>query len=135
MTDRPPITHAVYSRPMPPADKPAPAVRRAVRSVLQQSPAFKALPVEKRAAVTNDTVAVTSYMAGAAPPNVDFPPFVSGLVHGVFNSVVDASVQQMHAYAALMSTVAKTVDTADDTDESRRKVMRKVKRGMAARRL
>ena len=91
---------------MPPSDKPAPAVRRAVRSVLQQSPVFKALPVDKQAAVTNDTAVVTTYMAGAAPPNVDFPPFVSGLVHGVFNSVIDASVQQMAAYAALMSNVA-----------------------------
>lgn len=120
---------------MPPSDKPAPAVRRAVRGVLEQSPAFKALPADKRSAVTSDTVAVTSYMAGAAPPNVDFPPFVAGLVHGVFNGVVDASVQQMDAYASLIRNVAKTVDTSDDTDESRRKVMRKVKRGMAARRL
>lgn len=53
----------------------------------------------------------------------------------MFNSVVDASVQQMEAYAALMSNVAKTVDTSDHTDESRRRIMRKAKRGMAEGRL
>ncbi len=120
---------------MPPSAKPAPAVRRAVRGVLAQSPAFKALPADQRSTVTNDTVTVTSFMAGAAPPDVDFPPFVAGLVHGVFNGVVDATVQQMHAYASLMNEVAQTVGTSDDTEESRRTVMRKVKRGMAARRL
>ena len=120
---------------MPPTRQRAPAVRRAVRGVLEQSPAFKALPPETQSAVTTNTVAVTSYIAGAAPPNVDFPPFVAGLVHGVFDSVVDASVQQMEAYVALMKNVAQTVDPSDDSDESRRKVMRKVKRGLAAQRL
>ncbi len=120
---------------MPPTRQPAPAVRRAVRGVLQQSPAFRALPADRRSTVTSDTVAVTTYMAGAAPQNVEFPPFVAGLVHGVFNGVVDATVQQMDAYASLIRTVAKTVGTSDDSDEARRKVMRKVKRGMAARRL
>lgn len=117
-----------------PDAKRAPAVRRAVRDVLQRSPAFKALPADVRTAVTNDTVSVAAYIAGAAPPTVEFPPFVAGLVHGVFNAVVDASVQQMEAYADLIGAVAKTVGTSDDSDPTRRRVMQRVSRGLAPRR-
>ena len=120
---------------MAPRGSTVPVVRRAVRRVLEQSPAFKALPADTQTSVARDTVRVTTYLAGAAPPNVALPPFVAGLVHGVFNGVVDASVQQMDAYASLMNSVARTVDTSDDSDDARRTVMRKVKRGLAARRL
>lgn len=41
---------------------------------------------------------------------IDFPSFVSGLVKGTFQAIVDASVQQMEAYATLLKEVAKTVD-------------------------
>ena len=41
---------------------------------------------------------------------VDFPDFVSGLIDGVFNSIVNASIKQMRAYAELVSNLAKTVD-------------------------
>lgn len=41
---------------------------------------------------------------------VDFPNFVSGLVQGVFNAVVTASIQQMNAYAEMLAAVAKSVD-------------------------
>ncbi len=40
----------------------------------------------------------------------DFPGFVGGLIDGVFNAVVDASITQMQAYAELVSNVAKTAD-------------------------
>jgi len=42
--------------------------------------------------------------------DVDFPTFVAGLIHGVFNAIVDASIEQMEAYAALISDVAASVD-------------------------
>ena len=32
---------------------------------------------------------------------VNFPSFVSGLIQGVFHSIVDSSIQQMEAYAKL----------------------------------
>lgn len=54
---------------------------------------------------------------------VDFPGFVAGLIQGVFGAIVDASIEQMDAYAALISDVAKTVDRfVEDqiTDESAR---------------
>jgi hypothetical protein len=41
---------------------------------------------------------------------VDFPGFVGGLIKGVFQAVVDASIQQMEAYAELVKNVAKSVD-------------------------
>lgn len=41
---------------------------------------------------------------------VDFPDFVSSLIQGVFQAVVDASIQQMEAYGELLAATAKTVD-------------------------
>jgi hypothetical protein len=41
---------------------------------------------------------------------VDFPTFVSGLIQGVFQAIVDASIQQMEAFAELVKNVSKSVD-------------------------
>jgi hypothetical protein len=41
---------------------------------------------------------------------VDFPKFVSGLIDGVFNSIVDASIRQMDAYSKLLANVVKSVE-------------------------
>jgi hypothetical protein len=41
---------------------------------------------------------------------VDFPSFVSGLIQGVFNAIVNASIRQMQAYAELIAEVSKAVD-------------------------
>jgi len=47
--------------------------------------------------------------------SVDFPEFVSGLIQGVFQAIVDASLQQMEAYTELLAATVKTVDQfADD---------------------
>jgi len=40
---------------------------------------------------------------------VDFPEFVSGLIHGVFQAIVDASIQQMQAFGELLAATAKSV--------------------------
>ena len=42
--------------------------------------------------------------------DIDFPKFVAGLIDGVFNAIVDASIKQMEAYAELVKNVAKSVD-------------------------
>ena len=42
--------------------------------------------------------------------SVDFPQFVGGLIQNVFQAIVDASIQQMNAYAELLKAVAQTVD-------------------------
>ena len=41
---------------------------------------------------------------------VDFPDFVAQLLHGVFNAIVDASIQQMDAYADLVKDLARAVE-------------------------
>jgi hypothetical protein len=41
---------------------------------------------------------------------IAFPTFVADLIKGTFQAIVDASIQQMEAYANLLSNVAKTVD-------------------------
>jgi hypothetical protein len=41
---------------------------------------------------------------------VDFPAFVSGLIQGVFQAIVDASIQQMEAFGELLAATAKSVD-------------------------
>ena len=126
-------------------------VRRRVRSLLESSPSFRALPPARRQQVAHDTVRVAAYMAdpdglvsrefrapllggwpgrSAGVPTVegrptlqggttafdalvnavDFPDFVGELIHGVFNAIVGASIAQMEAYAALVSSVAASVE-------------------------
>jgi hypothetical protein len=41
---------------------------------------------------------------------IAFPTFVADLIKGTFQAIIDASIQQMEAYAALLANVAKTVD-------------------------
>ena len=47
---------------------------------------------------------------GRLVEKVDFPKFVAGLIEGVFNAIVTASIQQMEAYGELLKNVAKSVD-------------------------
>src|SRR4051794_37931789 len=49
-------------------------------------------------------------LARATLSAVAFPDFVSGLIKGTFQAIVDATIQQMDAYATLLQEVAKTVD-------------------------
>lgn len=42
---------------------------------------------------------------------IDFPSFVAALIQGTFKAIVDASIQQMEAYAELVKNVAGTVDS------------------------
>ncbi|GAB1595824.1 hypothetical protein [Lysobacter claricitrinus] len=41
---------------------------------------------------------------------VDFPKFVGGLIQNVFQAIVDATIQQMRAYAELLKSVSQSVD-------------------------
>lgn len=49
-------------------------------------------------------------VARATLDAIDFPNFVSGLIQGTFQAIVDSSVQQMEAYAEMLKQVASTVD-------------------------
>jgi len=60
---------------------------------------FKASGVREGTAAFRD-------MVGA----VDFPKFVASLVQGVFRAIVEASIQQMQAFADLLAATSKSVD-------------------------
>lgn len=47
---------------------------------------------------------------GELVQTVDFPSFVSGLIGGVFEAIVDSSIEQMQAYGELLANVSKSVD-------------------------
>lgn len=49
-------------------------------------------------------------VARATLSAIDFPSFVASLIQGTFQSIVDASIRQMEAYAELVKNVAMTVD-------------------------
>jgi hypothetical protein len=47
--------------------------------------------------------------------NLGFVPFTTGLINGVFNSIVSSSITQMRSYAELVASVSKSVnDFLDD---------------------
>jgi hypothetical protein len=56
--------------------------------------------------------------AGALLDQVDFPVFVSGLIKGVFHSIVHSSIEQMEAYGKLVADVAKTINQFRDDNVS-----------------
>src|SRR5262245_8233185 len=109
-------------------------VRQSVEALLSQSPAFRQLHADKQQQIARDMAVVFGCLAAhgddrasnlrppAAEPGayadllqaVDFPDFVAGLIKGVFNAIVQASIQQMEAYARLMADVAKSVDQFAD---------------------
>lgn len=165
---------------MPPTGQALAAVRSEVRSLLERTPAFRALGAAEQRSLANAMVRVGAYLSADPEPRddapsgerrhraeapaaqalaepaasggeksdpvtdlksrlaekpgmvgqefragavregveqfgemvkkVDFPAFVSGLVNGVFRAVVDASIEQMKAYAELLAACSKTVD-------------------------
>jgi hypothetical protein len=71
------------------------------------APAVAGAPAdEPRARAVRESVDALRELVKA----VDFPEFVAALVQGVFRAIVDASIQQMKAFAELLAEVAKTVD-------------------------
>ena len=109
-------------------------VRREVRGLLEATPAYRALPPETQRELAEGLVRIGAYLAepegiraqrlaGAITTipaqaagrtglaaKVDFPEFVAGLIQGVFQSIVDASIRQMEAYGELVKSVAQSVD-------------------------
>lgn len=53
-------------------------------------------------------------VAGLLMEKVNFPTFVSGLIQGVFQAIVNSSIQQMEQYAAMVATVAKSLEQFRD---------------------
>ena len=98
-------------------------VRQTVNELLERSPAFSKLPPTTRTKIARGTTRIAGYLAdvpedtSAFPrlvEEVNFPSFVSDLINGVFQAIVDGSIQQMRAYAELVSAVSKSLDRFRD---------------------
>lgn len=70
-------------------------------------PPAAAAPAGPKAAPATETLARRT---GALVNEVNFTGFVSQLVHGTFDAIVDASIRQMESYADLLAAVAKTTE-------------------------
>lgn len=57
-------------------------------------------------------------VAGALLNQINFVDFVSGLIDGVFNSIVDSSIKQMEAYGELVANVSKSLSQFRDENVS-----------------
>jgi len=67
-------------------------------------------PAPAPAAPGTGPVGRVGEVARATLNAIDFPTFVASLIQGTFQAIVDASIQQMEAYAELLKNVAGTVD-------------------------
>jgi hypothetical protein len=61
-----------------------------------------------------ESIMAGAQAAGAIMREVNFPGFVSSLVQGVFQSIVDSSIQQMTAYGELVKSVAMSLNDFRD---------------------
>jgi hypothetical protein len=81
-------------------------VEEKVRQLLTRSDAYQSLPEAQREQIARDTTRIADELIA----EVDFPDFVAGVIRGTFGAVVDASIQQMDAYAKLVHDVAQWLD-------------------------
>ena len=82
----------------------AAAARAPTKGKRARGPAAAHLAVLRDPRVLDAPAAVAALLQ-----TVDFPDFVGDLIKGVFNSVVESSIQQMQAYAELIRQAADTV--------------------------
>lgn len=87
----------------------------------QQSPNVRALAGEDSQPLPADNplpfgeaLRTGVQQAGALMDAVNFPSFVSGLIDGVFNSIVTSSIEQMEQYAKLVADVSKSLNQFRD---------------------
>jgi len=52
--------------------------------------------------------------AGSLTDELDFPEFVSSLIHGTFDAMVDSSIRQMDSFADLIAAVSKPIEQFKD---------------------
>lgn len=115
--------YAAYNQPAEPRDA---AAERLGRALIERSPAFGSLGDGQQRELATNLVSVARYLAepAAGLPSqandflraVDFPDFVAQLIDGVFNAIVSASVQQMHAYSDLLKAVTESIDDFIDSN-------------------
>jgi hypothetical protein len=63
-----------------------------------------------QAGATSDPPREGTSAAAALARSVDFPTFVTDLIRGTFESIVNASIRQMEAFGELLRNIAKPVD-------------------------
>ena len=76
----------------------------------QQAPAPGAVSPQPAAAPQAGATSRAGDVARATLNAIDFPQFVSSLIQGTFQAIVESHIQQMEAYATLLKNVAQTVD-------------------------
>ena len=81
-----------------------------IATALEEPPAQPVPAAPEKTSITGNAVNKATEAFGALVDTVDFPKFVSGLIEGVFTSIVDSSIRQMEAYGELVAAVAKSVD-------------------------
>lgn len=123
------------------------SIHESVAALLGLSPSFTKLPADQKDRLRRNMEKVGLYLAQpeSFPANslpgaiafvpaaradrkdvlaeVNFPSFAAALIQGVFHAVVNASIEQMEAYADLLGKAAASVDKFRDeviTDESSR---------------
>jgi hypothetical protein len=106
-----------------PASREEAEVRRQVERALRCAPASAELDEERREELAASLEHMILRAATARSGVVDFPVFVADLIAGVFQAIVDASIEQMEAYADLLDEVTKSLDEfvseASSEDEGR----------------
>jgi hypothetical protein len=91
-----------------PAAGPSPAPGAGVAA--QPSPA-PAAPGGNAGAPGGGPTSQVGAVARSTLNAIDFPSFVASLIQGTFQAIVDASIQQMEAYAELLKNAALTIDS------------------------
>ena len=95
-------------------------VRRQVREQLERAPAYAKLEADEQRRLEEGLVSATSLAASDLVAIVDFPAFVAGLLGGVFEAIVNASVEQMEAYTRLLEGATSAADEFVEDVASRR---------------
>jgi hypothetical protein len=125
-----------------------------IDALLREAPAFQSLAEGRRREVATDLAVIANFLApepgppragkgsrtglgrksgptvAASARSVDLPDFVRALLSGTFQAVVDASVEQMEAYAELVAATARSVDQLRADADSRSEVATKLERAL-----
>ncbi len=105
------------------------STRTLVNDVLERSASFRQLSMAKQKTFAANLEKVAAQLEGPTRPgveSVDFPAFVAQLIEGVFDSIVDSSIQQMEAYEDLLKDVAGSIDGDDTSEDTRHLICRKL---------
>lgn len=100
-------------RPDAPALAEVAAVQQQAQQGTEARDALQSRLAEKPGLVGNEMqgnlAAKTGEIAGKLVREVDFPKFVSGLIEGVFTSIVNSSIRQMQEFGKYLQAVAMTL--------------------------